>query len=90
MDCSKDPENISIKTDDDAVTQVPKFRYIGSIFTEYEKNKEDIIERIKEAKILFNNKKQQLCSSNLSFEIKKKLIKIVFGVLFFIDRKAGP
>ena len=67
---SKDPENINIKTDDDGLTQEPKFRYISSIFTEDGKNKEDIIERIKEAKVLFNSKKQLLCSNNLRFEIK--------------------
>jgi hypothetical protein len=55
--------------------QVPKFKYIGSIFTEDGKNKEDIIQRTKEDKVIFNNKKQLLCSNNLNFEIKKKLIK---------------
>ena len=30
---------------------------------------------IQEAKVMFNNKKQLLCSKNLSLEIKKKLIK---------------
>jgi hypothetical protein len=44
------------------------------MFTEDGKNKEDIIQRIKEAKFVFDNKKQLLCSSNLSLEIKKKLI----------------
>ena len=49
--------------------------YLGSIFTEDGKNKEDIIQRIKEAKVTFNNKKQLLCSNNLSLEIKKNLTK---------------
>ena len=40
-----------------------------------EKNKEDIIQRVKEDKVMFNNKKQLLCQNNLSLEIKKKLIK---------------
>jgi len=31
---SKDPENIDIKMDDDVLKQVPKFKYLGSIFTE--------------------------------------------------------
>jgi hypothetical protein len=35
------------------------------MFTEDGKNKEDIIKRIKEAKVMFNNKKQLLFSSNL-------------------------
>jgi len=39
------------------------------------KNKEDIIQRIKEAKVLFDNKKQLLFSNNRSLEMKKKLIK---------------
>ena len=34
---------------------------------------------------MFNNKKQLLCSNNFSLEIKKKLIKFVFGVLLFRD-----
>jgi len=61
--------------DDNALKQVPKFKYLCSIFTEERKNKEDIIRRIKEAKVMFNNEKQLLCSNNLSLEIKKKLIK---------------
>ena len=31
---SKDFENINIKMDDNALKQVPKFKYLGSIFTE--------------------------------------------------------
>jgi len=61
--------------DDDALKQVPKFKYLGSIFTEDGKNKEDTIQRIKEARVTFNKKKQLLCSNSLSLEIKKKLIK---------------
>jgi len=68
--CSKDPENITIKMDEDAVKQVPKFQYSGSIFTEDGKNKEDIIQGIKEAEVLFNNKKELLCSNNRSLEMK--------------------
>ena len=74
MICSKVPENINNKMDDNALKQVPKFKYLGSIITEDGKNKEDIIQLIKEAKVLFNNKKQLLFSNNLSLEIKKKLI----------------
>jgi hypothetical protein len=32
--CSKDPENIDIKKVDDALKQVPKFKYLQNIFTE--------------------------------------------------------
>ena len=39
---------------------------------------------------MFNDKKQLLCSSNLSLEMKKKLLKFVFGVLLFEDQKQGP
>ena len=53
---SKDPENITIKMDDDALKQVPQFSYLGGTFTEDGKNKEDIIQRIKGAKVMFNNK----------------------------------
>jgi len=31
--CSKDPEN-NIKMDDDALKQVPKFKYLGSILVQ--------------------------------------------------------
>jgi len=75
MGCSKNPENFYIKMDDDALKQVKKFEYLGSIFTEDGKNKEDIIQLIKKAKVMFSNKKQLLCSNNLSLEMKNKLIK---------------
>jgi hypothetical protein len=41
MVCSKDPENNHIKMDDDALKQVPKFKYLGSIFPEEGKKKAD-------------------------------------------------
>ena len=61
--------------DDDSLKQVPKFKHVGGILTEDGKNKEDIIQRIKEAKVMFNNRKKLLCSNNFSLEIKKKSIK---------------
>ena len=73
--CSKDPENIKIKMDEDALKQAPNFKYLDSIFTEDGKNKEETIQRLKEAKVMFNNKKQLLYSNNLSLEMKKKLRK---------------
>ena len=42
MVCSRDPENINIKMGEAALKQVPKFKYLGSIFTEDGKNEEDI------------------------------------------------
>jgi hypothetical protein len=54
--------------------QVPKFKYLGSIFTEDGENKEHIIQRIKEAEVTFNNNKRLFCSNKLSLEIKQKLI----------------
>jgi hypothetical protein len=39
------------------------------------KNKEDTIQWIKEAKVMFNNKKQLLCLNNIRLEMKKKRIK---------------
>jgi len=44
MVCSKGPENSNIKIDDDTLKEVPKFKYLVSIFTEEGKNKEDIIQ----------------------------------------------
>ena len=72
MVCSKYFENINITIDDNTLKQVPKFKYLGSIIIEDGKNKKDIMQRIKEAKATFNNKKQLLCSNNLSLEMKKK------------------
>jgi hypothetical protein len=69
------PESINIEMDDDALKQVPKFKYLGNIFTEDGKNQEGIMKWIQEAKVMFNNKKQLLCLNNLSLEIKNKLIK---------------
>ena len=39
MVCCKDFENINIKIDDNALKQVPKFKYLGSIIKEDGKNK---------------------------------------------------
>jgi hypothetical protein len=61
MVCSEDLENINFKMNGDALKQVPKFKYLGSIFTEDGKNKETIIKPIKEAKVEFNNKRILLC-----------------------------
>ena len=53
-----------------------QFGYLTTqLFTEDGKNKEVILQRIKEAKVMFNNKKQLLCSNDRSLEMKKKLIK---------------
>jgi len=60
--------------DENALKQVPKSKYIGSIITEDKKNKEDIIQLIKEAKVTFNNKKQLLYWNNFSLEMKKELV----------------
>jgi len=37
MVCSKDPENINIKMDDNALKQVPKFKYRQYIYRRWEK-----------------------------------------------------
>ena len=47
---SKDFENMNIKMNDNALKQVPKCKYLGSIITE------DIIQWLNEAKVMFNNK----------------------------------
>jgi hypothetical protein len=76
--CSKDHENVYIKMDDDALKQVKKFKYLCSIFTEDGKNKEDMIQRVEEAKVIC-----LIIKSNYSVRItlvwkKKKLYKAVF------------
>jgi len=40
----------NIKMDDEALKEVPKFNYVGILFTEDGKSKENIIKRIKETK----------------------------------------
>ena len=60
------------------LNQVPKFKHIDSIFTEDEENKEDIIQRVKEAKVMFNNRKQLLCSNNLGLEVKRETNKTLY------------
>ena len=54
MVCFRDSEIINAKMDNNALKQVPKFKYLGSMFREDGKNKEDKIQRIKEAKVVFN------------------------------------
>ena len=76
--CSKYFENINIRMDDNALKREPKFKYLGSIITEDGQNKEDIIQRIKEAKVTFNNKNQLICSNNLSLEMKKETYKKLY------------
>jgi len=49
--------------------QVTKVVYLQKM------EKKDIIQRTKEAKIMFINKKQLLCSNNCSLEMKRKHIK---------------
>jgi hypothetical protein len=39
---------------------------------------------------MLNDKKQLLCSGNLSLEMKKNIIKTVFEALLFVDQKHGP
>jgi hypothetical protein len=74
--CYKDFENINIKMDDCALRQVSNFKYLlGSTIKKRKKNREDIVQRIREAKLMFNNKKLLLCSNNFSLEMKKTLIK---------------
>jgi len=75
MVCSKDFEKINIKMADYALKQVSTFKYLGSTITEDGKNREDIRQRIREAKVMFYNKRQLLCSNNLSLEMKRALIK---------------
>jgi len=42
--------------EDNALKNTPKFKYVSNIFSEGGKNKEDITQRIKEAKVMCNDK----------------------------------
>ena len=42
MVCSKDPGNINIKMDDDALKQVPKFKYLAVCLQKMEKIKKTL------------------------------------------------
>jgi len=48
-----------------------------------------IIQWVKEAKVMFDNEKERLCSNNISLGTKMKL-KGVFVVLLCVDQKQGP
>jgi DNA-directed RNA polymerase subunit H (RpoH/RPB5) len=61
----KNPENIITKMDD-AISQVPKFKYKRSVSSEDGKSKGDIIQRVTKVKVTFNNKSQLLCLKNIS------------------------
>jgi hypothetical protein len=64
--CSKNPGNINIIMDDDTLNQVPKFKYLRSIFTEDVKNREGITQ-IKQPTVWFNNNQQIFCSNFMAF-----------------------
>ena len=66
MVSSEDFENINITMGDNTLKREPKFKYLFSIIREEGENKKCIMQRIKEAKVMFNNKKQLLCSNNFS------------------------
>jgi len=54
------------------------------MITEDVKNKEDIVQRIKEHKVMLNSKNQLLCSNNFSLEMKKQLLKsCIWSVAFY-------
>jgi len=52
--------------------------------------KKDIVQEVKEDKVMFDDEKQLLYSNNLGLEMKRKLINVVFVVLLFVDQKQGP
>jgi len=51
MACSKDPGDINIKIDDDALKQVPKLKYLWGIITEHEKIKKILYNELKKLKL---------------------------------------
>jgi hypothetical protein len=63
MVCSEYPENINIKIYDDALNQVPKFKYLCSIFTKDGKNKETLNNELKRLKLCL------IIKSNYSVQI---------------------
>jgi hypothetical protein len=71
MVCSKNPENINFKMDECALKKVPKFNYLGNIFTEDAKNEIDIAQRIKDSKVIVveDNQYYALNCTTLLFKI---------------------
>jgi hypothetical protein len=65
---------------DNALKQVPKCKYKGSMFTGDGKNKEGIIKRIKGATAIFNKNKQLLYSNNFILEIKEAYKNCIWSV----------
>ena len=80
MTFSKDPEIININMDDDVHTPIRKYHNLSTWAVYWQKMEKikTTIQRIKEAKVVFNNKKQHLWSNNFSLEIKKKLIRSLY------------
>jgi hypothetical protein len=60
MICSKGFENINKKLYDDALKQVSKFKCLCSTITKDGENREDIMQRIREAEIMFNTLSPEL------------------------------
>jgi len=52
-----------------AMVKTVILQHIFVYWQKMEKNKKDIIQWVEEAKVMFNNKKQILCSNNLSLEM---------------------
>ncbi|KAL4149828.1 hypothetical protein QTP88_003684 [Uroleucon formosanum] len=67
---------LRIKIDNHILDQVENFRYLGSIISQDGKCTMDIKARIAQAKTAFMNKRNLLCSKNMSIRVKKRLIKV--------------
>ena len=66
---------IQVKIQNQVIEQVDEFTYLGSAISNDGKNKSEIVKRICQAKIAFNNKKTIFTSKNISLKTRKNLLK---------------
>ncbi|VVC40587.1 Reverse transcriptase domain [Cinara cedri] len=77
MACSKTNQVLlNIHIDNARIEQVHHFNYLGSKITEDGRCKDEIISRIAQAKMAFQNKKHLLTTNSMDLEIRKRFLKI--------------
>src|SRR6478609_1002243 len=67
-------EKVNITVEGQSVKQVSKFRYLGSLISEYGRCLDDVKTRIGMAKDAFNQRKEVLTRS-ISVDVRKRMVK---------------
>jgi hypothetical protein len=78
MMCQKSDRirRINIQTGNQLHEQVEHFKYLGSLINQDGRCVMEIRSRIAQAKSVFMNKKNLLCSNNMSIRVRKRFIKV--------------